>query len=151
MNVNLSLRTAFETEGETLASIRVEAMRESLERIGRFDEARTRTRFLSTFAPAATTVALVDGEVAGFFVVKTADGLLLLDHLYILPRFQRRGIGTALLAAVLAEADARGLPLRVGAVRESEANAFYLRHGFMLVERAEHDNYYLRSPRLMFR
>ena len=56
------------------------------------------------------------------------------------------GIGAAVLARVVAEADAQGLPVRVGALRGSDSNRFYLRHGFRLVEQGEFDNYYIRVP-----
>jgi GNAT superfamily N-acetyltransferase len=133
-------------EAEALAALRVLAMRESLERIGRFDPVRARERFLSGFSPQFTRHILVDGERAGFVVVKPEGDALLLDHLYIDPRFQNRGVGAHVLAAVFAEADAEGKQLRVGALRGSDANRFYLRHGFVLEKMGEWDNYYVRSP-----
>ena len=69
---------------------------------------------------------------------------MLLDHLYIDPRFQNRGVGANVLAVVFAEADAKGAPLRVGALRGSDSNRFYLRHGFVLERMGELDNYYIR-------
>ena len=42
-------------DGEALASLRVAAMRESLERIGRFDPQRARQRFLATFEDRKST------------------------------------------------------------------------------------------------
>jgi hypothetical protein len=53
------------------------------------------------------------------------------------------------LAHVFAEADARALSLRVGALRESDSNRFYTRHGFTLVEQGEFDNHYLRAATLI--
>jgi GNAT superfamily N-acetyltransferase len=135
-------------EAEALAALRVLAMRESLERIGRFDPLRARERFLSGFSPQHTRHILVAGERAGFVVVKPEGDALLLDHLYVDPRFQNRGVGAQVLAAVFAEADAKGLPLRVGALRGSDANRFYLRHGFVLEKMGEWDNYYVRPVRM---
>ena len=122
-------------------------MRESLERLGRFDPQRARDRFLAAFDPAATRHVVVAAERVGFVVVRSRDDGLLLDHLYIVPSAQGCGIGAAVMADVLADADARGLPIRVGALRESAANRFYERHGFALVERAEWDNRYERPAR----
>lgn len=48
---------------------------------------------------------------------------------------------------IFEEADAAMLPIRVGALRESDSNRFYARHGFELVEQAEWDNYYVRKPK----
>jgi GNAT superfamily N-acetyltransferase len=140
----IALAAATERDAEALVSLRIVAMRESLERIGRFDPARARERFLSTFQPQHTRHILVDGERAGFVVVKPVDDDLLLDHLYIDPRFQNRGVGRNVLATVFAEADAKRVPLRVGALRGSDSNRFYLRHGFVLVKEDEWDNYYVR-------
>ncbi|WP_341678459.1 GNAT family N-acetyltransferase [Niveibacterium sp. SC-1] len=141
-------QVAFETtaalDAELLASIRVEAMRESLERIGRFDLQRARERFLSGFSPAHTRYILVAGERVGFFVVRSDEGALLLEHLYIKPNHQGQGVGAAVLAEVFAQADRQACPVRVGALRESDSNRFYARHGFILVEQGEFDNYYVR-------
>lgn len=146
MSLAPSFRMVANTEGEAFASIRVEAMRESLERVGRFDEVRARERFLLGFVPAHTTAVMVGGELAGFFVVRPECGRLLLDHLYVIPLYQGKGIGSLVLSAVFAEADAKQQVVRVGALRESKSNEFYVRHGFVLVERAEYDNYYERLP-----
>ena len=140
----VSLGPAEEADAEAFATLRVLAMRESLERIGRFDPVRARERFLSGFSPSHTRHILVGDERAGFVVVKDEGGSMLLDHLYIDPRFQNRGIGAAVLQSVFAEADSRRLPLRVGALRGSDSNRFYLRHGFRLVKEDEWDIYYVR-------
>jgi len=128
-------------------AIRIAAMRESLERLNRFDPQRARDRFLAGFDPALTRHVLADGRRVGFVVVRPQDDGLLLDHLYLLPAAQGRGVGAAVLADVFARADASRLPVRVGALRASGANAFYERHGFELVERGEWDNLYRRPAR----
>ena len=128
-------------------AIRIAAMRESLERLGRFDPQRARDRFLAAFEPALTRHVLAGGERVGFVVVRPQDDGLLLDHLYLLPTAQGRGVGAAVLADVLARADASRLPVRVGALRGSDSNRFYQRHGFELVEQGEWDNLYLRLAR----
>ena len=122
-------------------------MRESLERLGRFDPQRARDRLLAGFDPAFTRHVLADGERVGFVVVRPQDDGLLLDHLYLLPAAQGRGVGAAVLADVFARADASRVPVRVGALRGSDANRFYARHGFALVEQDEWDNLYLRPAR----
>ncbi|WP_334191136.1 GNAT family N-acetyltransferase [Noviherbaspirillum sp.] len=127
--------------------LRIAAMRESLERIGRFDAQRARDRFLSAFVPHCTQHIESGGKPVGFVVVKPmADGLFL-EHLYIHPDCQRQGIGRWVLQQVFHEADVLGQTIKVGALKGSEANRFYVRHGFRLVEQTEWDNYYLREAR----
>ena len=119
-------------------------MRPSLEKLGRFDPVRARERFLSGFDPARTWRIERASQLVGFFATRAEPGWLLLDHLYLAPGAQGAGIGAQVIAKAVAEANAAGLPVRVGALRGSGSNRFYRRHGFALVEEAEFDNYYLR-------
>ncbi|WNW14219.1 GNAT family N-acetyltransferase [Pseudomonas sp. DTU_2021_1001937_2_SI_NGA_ILE_001] len=129
---------------EDLVAIRIEAMRESLERVGRFDPERARERFVSGFDVNCTRRIELSGELVGFVVVKSQPAELLLDHLYVRPHVQGLGVGSAVLQQLFEEADEVGLPIRVGALKESDSNRFYARHGFVFVESAEFDNYYVR-------
>ncbi|WP_431049495.1 GNAT family N-acetyltransferase [Roseateles sp. L2-2] len=131
-------------DAEALVALRIAAMRESLERIGRFDPQRARERFLSSFDPARTRHVVVDGHRVGFVVTTPQAAWLSLDHLYIDPASQGRGIGAAVLADVFDEARRLALPVRVGALKQSDSNRFYKRHGFELVEEGEFDCYYVR-------
>jgi len=145
-DVDLELVPASESDADELAALRVVAMRESLERIGRFDAERARRRFLDAFSPEATRHIVVAGVKVGFVVVIPRSGHVLLDHLYVHPDHQGVGIGSAVLVRLFAEADRRNQTIRVGALRESDSNRFYTRHGFELVESGEWDNYYVRIP-----
>jgi GNAT superfamily N-acetyltransferase len=143
----ISFEPASDADADALADLRVAAMRESLQRVGRFDAERARTRFISTWRAEHTRQVISEGRRVGCVVVRPIDDGLLIDHLYVCPAFQGQGIGAAVLADVIAHADARGCGVRLGALRESDANRFYARHGFDLVERTEWDNLYLRPAR----
>ncbi|ALI02340.1 aminoalkylphosphonate N-acetyltransferase [Pseudomonas sp. FW306-02-F02-AA] len=130
---------------EDLVAIRIEAMRESLERLGRFDPNRARERFLSGFDVNSTRRIVVSGDLVGFVVIKNHLSELLLDHLYVIPRVQGLGIGSEVLTRIFREADEIGRPIKVGALKESASNRFYTRHGFVFVESGEFDNYYVRA------
>lgn len=144
------LRAATEQDFEQLLALRIAAMRPSLERIGRFDPQRARERLRASFDPAATRVIVMDGQDIGFVAVRPspeAPGAgLLLDHLYLHPDWQGRQLGARVLQQVIAEAERAGLPLYVGALRGSDANRFYQRHGFVQNAESEWDIYYLRAP-----
>jgi GNAT superfamily N-acetyltransferase len=142
----ITFKDASAADAESLVAIRIRAMRESLERIGRFDPQRARDRFLSSYDPQSARVLFKDGNIVGFFAVKSINNGLLLDHLYIEPVHQGQGIGAIVLAHVFAEADAKKLPLKVGALRDSKSNNFYLRHGFVKTAEEEWDIYYIRQP-----
>ena len=142
----IAFESAVADDAESLVALRIAAMRDSLERLGRFDPDRARARFLDGFEPANTRHVVVDGERVGFVVVKPDGDDLLLDHLYVLPAAQGRGIGAAVIADVLARADARRAGVRLGALRGSDANRFYQRHGFVQVGESEWDIHYARPP-----
>ena len=142
-SMTIALIAAHEDDAEQLVALRIAAMRDSLARIGRFDPQRARERFLSGYSPAHTRHIEVAGRRIGFVAVKPQADALLLDHLYIRPGSQGQGIGAIVLARIIDEARLQGLPLRVGALRGSDSNRFYQRHGFKLVAQEEFDNYYL--------
>ena len=119
-------------------------MRESLERLGRFDPARARERFQSGFVPEQTRHIELDGERVGFVVTKPLTDHLMLDHLYIKPGHQGAGIGALVLRLVFDQAESLHLPVKVGALKQSDSNRFYLRHGFEWVAQGDFDNYYIR-------
>ncbi|MCA8000210.1 GNAT family N-acetyltransferase [Burkholderia metallica] len=144
--MTLNFPVATRADAETLVAIRIAAMRDSLERIGRFDPQRARERFLASFDPALCRFIEADGVNAGFFVVRPQEAHWLLDHLYIVPGHQGKGIGAAVLRRIFAEADAQRVPVRVGALRGSDSNRFYARHGFVQADETEWDIYYVREP-----
>lgn len=144
---SVSLQPVRLEESEELVRLRIAAMRDSLERIGRFDPMRARERFLSSFVPEHTSHILFEGERVGFLAIKpTTDGLSL-EHLYVQSEHQGRGIGATVLGILFAAADSQALPLRVGALRGSDSNRFYLRHGFVRVGESEWDIYYERAAK----
>lgn len=136
---------ARQSDLDDLVAIRIEAMRESLERVGRFDPVRARERFVGGFDARDTRYIEVAGEKVGFVVVRHHPNELLLDHLYVRPCAQGAGLGSAVLAQIFKEAEAAALSIKVGALKESASNRFYTRHGFEFVESSEFDNYYVRQ------
>ena len=143
----LRLSPAGDGDFEALLALRMAAMRESLEKVGRFDPHRARERLSRGYLPAYTRHILQHGELVGFVVVVPREHDWLLDHLYIHPSGQGQGIGSWVLDQVLQEADAQRKAVSVTALKHSDANRFYLRHGFVLQAEGEWDLYYLRSAR----
>ena len=141
---DLLLLPVSEDDFEDLLALRIAAMRERLSRIGRFDPMRARERFQNGFSPENTRHVVVFGSRVGFVTVRSCDDGLLLDHLYVLPSFQGRGIGALVLASIFKLADSGSRQVRVGALKESDSNRFYERHGFKMVSESEWDNYYVR-------
>jgi GNAT superfamily N-acetyltransferase len=140
-----------EADFDELVALRIAVMRASLERLGRFDPQRAVQRFRSTFRPADTRRILVGGEAAGcvgYWPEADGDGeAMRVEHFYLAERFQRLGLGSAVLRRLFDEAPPQATRFRVGALRDSDANRFYLRQGFMKVSEDDWDIAYER-PRL---
>lgn len=131
---------------EALLALRLRAMRESLERLGRYDEQRARARLAESFDPAHTQHVVVDGQRVGFLVLKTLSHAMRLNHFYIDPAFQGRGLGHQLLLWICEQADRMQLPIELLALKGSEANRFYLGHGFVATGEGDWDIDYVRLP-----
>jgi len=128
---------------EGMVALRIEALRPSLERLGRFDPVRARERLAAGFKPEHMRHIVLAGERIGFITLcPDADAVtpaLHLDHLYILPACQDQGIGTWALDWVKTTGGAQGCDVTLSALKLSDANRFYLRHGFVQVDESEFD------------
>ncbi|BEP91824.1 GNAT family N-acetyltransferase [Acidovorax sp. A79] len=133
---------------ESMADLRAEAMRESLERLGRFDPVRVRERLRDAFVPAYMRHIVAGGERIGYLtLLPYADpARMRLHHLYVRPGRQGRGAGAWALEWAKAQGRALGQDITLGALRGSGANRFYVRNGFQLVEEQEFDLEYRWSP-----
>ena len=133
-----------EADFDDLLALRIAVMRESLERIGRFDPQRAAERFRSTFRPAQTRRIHVGAEAAGCVAMWDEPEALRVEHFYLAVKYQRLGLGAAVLRRLFAEAPPHVQCFRVGALRGSDANRFYQRHGFVQVSESECDLEYER-------
>jgi len=138
-----------EADFDELVALRIRVMRDSLERLGRFDRAAATLRFRGTFRPADTRRILVNGEAAGCVGYwPEADGdAMRVEHFYLAEKFQKRGLGSAVLRRLFDEAPQCATRFRIGALRDSDSNRLYVRHGFVKVTESEWEIEYER-PRL---
>jgi GNAT superfamily N-acetyltransferase len=141
------LRPSTEADLEPLADLRAEVMRPDLERLGRYDEHRVRQRLRDAFAPEHTAIIVVGGGLAGSVALRPAeDGVQWLEHFYLAPRHQGRGLGSGVLRAVLAQADACGQTVRLNVLQGSPARRLYERHGFTADSEDPVDVFMIRPP-----
>jgi ribosomal protein S18 acetylase RimI-like enzyme len=147
---DVTLMPAAPEDIDRLVPIRLAAMRESLERIGRWDPARAEGRFRAGWDHAHTRLILAGGELAGCVALKPRDGgaVLELEHFYLMPEAQGRGLGSAVLRLLLAEADAAARPVRLSVLVGSDAARLYQRHGFRETHRDATDIYMSRRSRV---
>lgn len=144
------LRAAEPTDVEVIAELRATVMRPDLERLGRFDEHRVRQRLRDSFSPRHTSVIVADGAFAGCVTLRPShdgqpDGQWL-EHFYLDPALQGRGLGSAVLRTLLDRTDAVGGLVRLNVLQGSAARRLYERHGFGVENEDPIDVYMVRRP-----
>ena len=125
----MTIRRAHCEDADTLTRIAFAAKRHweySEAWIRRWRDALTITHGYIVEHP--TFVAVMDGEIVGFCALQIGAGHASLDHLWILPRFMRQGIGRALFQHAEATAGSAGAT-RLRIVGDPHAEEFYSRMG----------------------
>ncbi|MBT9494002.1 MAG: GNAT family N-acetyltransferase [Paucibacter sp.] len=122
-----------------MLTLRMTALRESLERLGRFDLQRGRERFLAGFAPEFMQHICCGDEHIGFVTLKPSGATLQLEHLYVSPEQQDQRVGAWVISWVKDRARTARQDVTLSALKLSDANRFYLRHGFKQVAESEFD------------
>ena len=140
------LRPAGPADVDAVAELRAVVLRGDLERLGRYDESRVRTRLRDGFVPAYTRVIEVGGVFAGCVAVQPKPDAHWLEHFYLAPRVQGRGIGSAVLGRLLGEADRGSVRLRLNVLQGSAARRLYKRHGFVVEREDAVDVFLVREP-----
>ena len=125
-----TLRPATPDDVEPVAELRAVVMRPDLERLGRFDEHRVRQRFRDAFVAEQLSVIVVEGRFAGCVALRPAEDGHWLEHFFVDPGLQGRGLGSAVLRTLLARTDADGGTVRLNVLQGSQARRLYERHGF---------------------
>ena len=142
----VSFSSVSEGDFDELVGLRIAAMRDSLERVGRFVLERASERLRKSFYPEHSAFIVLDGQRIGFYTFRPAADGFHLDHLYVHPSRQSRGVGSHVLRYLISQSDARQMPVHLGALRDSPSNRFYRRHGFTQTAEDEWDIYYIRNP-----
>jgi len=143
--VATTYRSATEHDIEWMVELRAEVLRDDLERLGRYDPHRVRQRMRDGYLPASTRVVLEDDVEVGCVAVRIEDDARWLEHFYLAPDVQGRGIGGRVLRTVLAEEDPR--PFRLNVLQGSPARRLYERHGFAVDSQDDVDVFMTRSVR----
>jgi len=120
-----------EADFEPLLALRIEVMRDHLERVGRFKPSRARCIFREHFDEPGLRLILAGDQRIGCVGFRSEKDCRKIDSFYLERRWHNRGLGSAILKVLLAEADAAGLPVRLEVLAGSQADRFYLRHGFV--------------------
>jgi GNAT superfamily N-acetyltransferase len=134
VRVNISIRRAQPSDSEFAYQALERTLREYAVRAwGSWSESEGRERTVADARSGRLQIIQLGHEPVGLLCVDRLETHTQLDQLYVIPEYQRRGIGTHVLQLVLSEARAEQRPVRLRVLRVNPARQFYARHGFRII------------------
>ncbi|MBC8083741.1 MAG: GNAT family N-acetyltransferase [Hymenobacter sp.] len=135
---HLAQRPATAADFETTLAIKKQALGQYIAQVWGWDDAFQRAYHVEHFNPDHTALLEVAGRQAGLLEVAEAADRLFIQSLLLLPEFQSQGIGTYLLAQLMARAKAANKLLLLDVLRiNSRALRLYQRLGFAISNTTE--------------
>lgn len=138
-----TLRPATWEDQDWLTELRAVVMRPDLERLGRFDETRVRDWLRRSYDPSLTEIVVLDGVDVGSIALRHEGDRVWLEHFYLEPAVQGRGVGSWVLSTVLPRVE--GSVVRLNILRGSRVERLYERFGFAFAD-ADGIEVYLERP-----
>ena len=113
-------------------------MHDHIERTWGWDERWQRAEFRRRFRKQRISVIEIDAKSIGAIWLEDRRGSVYIEELQILPEYQGRGVGTAVLKQVIAAAGKRGLAVGLAVLRTNPgARRLYERLGFKVTAVAQ--------------
>jgi GNAT superfamily N-acetyltransferase len=129
--VSITLRQATSADGPAIAALFLASRRDALPYLPELHTDEDTLDHFTKVVPSRCAVWLAEerGRLVGFLAWNAATQHL--DHLYLMPGYYRRGIGTMLLDK--AKALAQGKIQLYAFQKNARARAFYEHHGFTAI------------------
>lgn len=138
-HTSLVVRRATEADREFAFAVKRAALSPYVARVWGWDEDFQRAFHAADWAIRRPDVVEVDGVAAGTIEVAPHPAGLELGEFYLLPAYQRRGLGSEPLRRVTAQADAAGQMVCLRFLKVNPVRSLYERFGFRVVgESATH-------------
>jgi len=102
-----------------------------------WDESFQRRLHSERWAVKAFFRIVVEDEAVGTVAIDEWPAHVQFGEFYLLPSFQRRGIGSKVLASVIEKAAAKHLPLRLECLKWNPALSLYKRAGFVVTRESD--------------
>jgi GNAT superfamily N-acetyltransferase len=129
------LRPALAADAEFVIRVIETTMRAHIERTwGSFDADETRRRVLGNIEAGNCSIIRWKNQDIGVFTIAREPTEIKLEQIFILPPFQRKGLGTGLIRVLAAEAKVAGKPLRLRVLAVNPARELYEREGFAVTQ-----------------
>jgi GNAT superfamily N-acetyltransferase len=130
--VNLTLRAATLADFEFAFEAKHQALGPHITARWKWDEDFQLTLHRKRWSERPWSIIELDGMPIGTLSVEEHPDHIRFGEFYLLPQYQRQGIGSSLLRSVLDRADALSLPVKLEYLQWNPVGSLYLRHGFKL-------------------
>ena len=131
----VTIRPATEHDREFSYRVVKEAMRTYVvATYGEWKEEWQRQYHDNDFSSSLPEVISVDGVDVGIWKVSRESQRLVLKKIYLLPPFQRKGLGTSLIQRLVRESEACGLPIELRYLKVNPVGSLYERLGFVRIK-----------------
>jgi len=145
LSVPITLRLANLADIEFAYEVVCKTIRPYAEQtFGIWQEAHVRTTLENNISADVTKIIMTGAKAAGILTVQELESHVQLDQLFVLPQYQRNGIGTELVRDVLQRAKQLGVPVRLRVLRVNPARRLYDRLGFFITSE-EPQRFYMQS------
>jgi GNAT superfamily N-acetyltransferase len=133
MHPDITFRQAITTDAPLFYSVVDQTMREFIVATwGAWDEERVRLESRQDSTSPNAKVIQRGGQDVGVLLVEEEPSHLQIQQLYLLPPFQRLGLGTQLVSSLLENAVVVGKPLRLRVLKVNSAKQFYEKLSFVV-------------------
>ena len=130
---DISLRQASVSDFDLTFAIKKSAGGQYVRDVFGWDEQAQLERHKDRFSPKNTDLIMQNDTVVGWISVLDHEDHTKIDELYVLPEFQRKGIGTSVLQEVIKQVKLRKVPLRLRALGiNQDGIRLYERLGFTI-------------------
>lgn len=143
----VSLRTARESDRSFGFEVKKAAMRPYIEPIWGWDEAFQVEYHRNDWEKQRPQIIILGERDIGTIEIVRGEAGFHLGEFYLFPAYQRQGIGLHLMQALLREADATRLPIRLEVFKINPVQSLYLRCGFRITGEFKTHYRMERAPR----
>ena len=131
--MTLSLRDAEDADQVFAFRVKHAAIGEYVDHVWGWDDTFQRSFHAHDWAANRPSIISQNGTDIGTIEVIAHADHLYLGEFYLLPEWQRHGLGSQLLGDVITRAQSERLPIRLQFLKINPVRSLYERHGFRIV------------------
>jgi ribosomal protein S18 acetylase RimI-like enzyme len=144
--VKIALRAACSQDSVFARDLYFETMREFIDRLFGWDQAREERNFAGFFKVDEVRIITADDQDVGWIQEQVENRTINLGSFYVRPAMQGRGIGTKVLDILLARAAYQSKAMTLSVVKINPARHFYEKRGFRITHEDQHKFYMRADP-----